>query len=235
MSDTPRSPLWTALRACRLWRTASDEAIDALAEKASARTVSRGALLASEGDSSDTFMVVMSGKVQVVNQMADGRRLTLETFESGDPVAAVASLAGTRTPFNVEAATDATIATLPRAALFELLAHEPEVAAGLIADLAARVIHFTAVVQGLSMSVPARLARYLFQRSLSAGRPTQRGLEFDLGMAKSELATALGTVPETLSRAFAKLRDEEVADVHGQNVIVLDVRALASLGSGYDD
>jgi CRP/FNR family transcriptional regulator len=57
----------------------------------------------------------------------------------------------------------------------------------------------------------------------------------DLGMKKGELAMALGTVPETLSRAFAKLKDDGLIEVHGGKVTVLDVRALASLGSGYDE
>jgi CRP/FNR family transcriptional regulator len=46
---------------------------------------------------------------------------------------------------------------------------------------------------------------------------------------------ALGTVPETLSRAFGKLRDDGLIEVHGSRVTVLDVRALASLASGFDE
>ena len=54
-------------------------------------------------------------------------------------------------------------------------------------------------------------------------------------MKKGELAMALGTVPETLSRAFAKLKDEGILEVHGSRVTVLDVRALASMGSGFGE
>ena len=54
-------------------------------------------------------------------------------------------------------------------------------------------------------------------------------------MKKGELAMALGTVPETLSRAFAKLKDDGLLEVRGSKVTVLDVRALAALGSGFGD
>jgi CRP/FNR family transcriptional regulator len=52
-------------------------------------------------------------------------------------------------------------------------------------------------------------------------------------MSKAELAASIGTVPETLSRAFARLRDEGVLEVRGGEVVVFDVGALARLGSGY--
>ena len=61
------------------------------------------------------------------------------------------------------------------------------------------------------------------------------GLLVDLGMSKAELASALGTVPETLSRAFARLRDEGLIEVRAREVLVLDVGGLAKLGSGYSE
>jgi CRP-like cAMP-binding protein len=97
------------------------------------------------------------------------------------------------------------------------------------------VVHFSSVVQTLTLDVPARLARYIFQRALASGQPTPHGLELDLGMRKNELAEAIGTVPETLSRAFARLKAEGILEIDGNRVTVLDVRALAALGSGYDE
>jgi CRP/FNR family transcriptional regulator, dissimilatory nitrate respiration regulator len=230
-----RPDVWTALRACRLWRTASDEAVERLARRARVREAPRGTTLAVEGDSADEFGVIVSGKARVFYLGADGRQITFETLETGDPLAAVASLAGGRYPAHAESATPATIAYIPAEALFELLEAEPAVARTLISDLAQRVVNFTSVVQTLALDVPSRLARYVFQRALQVGRPTQQGLEVDLGMKKGELAMALGTVPETLSRAFARLKEDGIVEVHGSRVTVLDVRALAALGSGYED
>ncbi|MHB1341315.1 MAG: Crp/Fnr family transcriptional regulator [Coriobacteriia bacterium] len=232
---TARPDVLAALRACRLWHSASDAAVAELASHARVGQVSRGTVLASEGDPADRFGVVVSGKVRVYHLQADGRVITFETVESGGPLAAVASLAGARYPANVDAATDATIAWLPRESLFELMEREPAVARSMIADLASRVINLTAVVQTLALDVPGRLARYLFQRSLAVGEATSEGLKVTLGMTKAELASSIGTVPETLSRAFARLRDDGVLEVRGSSVIVFDVGVLARMGSGYDE
>ena len=235
MGDVVREDVRGALRACRLWHGASDESIARLAARAHVETAARGSALATEGDAADRFGVVVTGKARVYSLAADGRRVTLETVEAGEPLAALAALAGGRYPFNIDAVTPATIAWLPREALLDLLAEQPDVARDLVTDLAGRVVHFTSVVQTLTLDVPARLARYLFQRALATGRPTSRGLEVDLGMRKNELAEALGTVPETLSRAFARLKTDGVVELDGSRVTVLDVRALAALGSGYDE
>jgi CRP-like cAMP-binding protein len=231
----PRAEVLQAMRACRLWRAASDQAVASLASRAHVRSVPRGSLLATEGDAASLFGVVVEGKARVFYLGADGKQITFETVGAGEPLAAVAALAGARYPATIEAATAVTIAWLPREALFELLADEPEVAQSLIADLASRVVNLTSVVQTLALDVPSRLARYLFQRSLASGRPTPRGLQIDLGMPKGELALALGTVPETLSRALAKLKADGIIEVDGGTVTVLDVRSLAELSSGFAD
>ncbi len=230
-----RADVWGAFRSCRLWRAASDEAVLTLVREATVRELPRGSTLAVEGDPAREFGLMVAGKARVFYLGADGKQLTFETVEVGDPFAAVAALSGGRYPAHVETATPSTVACIRGEALFELLEAEPQVARGLIGDLAGRVVNFTAVVQTLALDVPSRLARYLFQRALQAGKPTTQGLEVDLGMKKGELAMALGTVPETLSRAFARLKDDDVLDVHGSTIVIHDVRALASLGSGYDE
>lgn len=227
--------VFAALRACRLWRAADDAAVTSLAAKARVEHATRGRILAQEGDKPDRFGVVVAGRVRVYHLGADGRALTFETAGKGEPVAAVAALAGTRYPATIEAATDATIAWLPREALFELIESQPTLLRALVADLATRVVNLTTVATSLSLDVPSRLAGYLFQRALAVGNSTPGGLVVDLGMTKTELASALGTVPETLSRALARLRDDGVLDVRARDVVVKDVGALARLGSGYSE
>lgn len=237
MSAPPdiRADVWQAFRACRLWRTASDEAVAVLARHARIRDVPRGTPLAVEGDPARHFGLLVVGKARAFYLGADGKQITFETLEAGDPVAAVAALAGGRYPAQIEAATPATVAELPSEELFKLLEKEPALARTIIADLAGRVVSFTSVIHTLALDVPSRLARYLFQRALQTGSPTPAGLDIDLGMKKGELALALGTVPETLSRAFGRLKDDGIVEVHGNRITVLDVRALAAMGSGYEE
>lgn len=230
-----RPDVWSALRGCRLWRTASDEAVVSLARRARVLDVPRGASIAREGDAAEEFGVLVAGRARVYYLGADGRQITFETVEAGQPLAAIAAIAGSRYPANIDAATPVTYACFPTEALFELLDAEPRVARTLVADLAMRVVNFTTVVSTLALDVPSRVARYVFQRALQAGTPSTSGLHISLGMKKGDLALALGTTPESLSRAFARLREDGVMEVSGQDVVITDMRALAALGSGYEE
>lgn len=230
-----RPDVIAAIRACRLWRTASAQAIERLASTARVIDAPRGTVLVAEGEPATRFGVVVAGKVRVCHLQADGRTVVLETIESGGAFAAVSALAHGRYPATVEAATPVTVAWLEPENVLAMLEAEPAVLRSLVADLASRVVDLTSVVQTLALDVPERLARYLFQRSLAAGEATPEGLRVPLGMTKAELAASLGTVPETLSRAFARLRDDGVLTVRGREVVVHDVGALARLGSRYEE
>lgn len=218
-----------------MWRGASDEAVARLAGSARIRDIGRGETLTREGEAASQFFLVVAGKVRVFHLSASGRQITFETAEKGDPVAAVAAIAGGRYPANSETATPATVAVVSADSLFALLEAEPSVAHSIIRDLANRVVNFTSVVTTLALDVPSRVAGYLFQRALQAGRPMPRGLEVELGIKKGELAMALGTTAESLSRAFAKLKADGILEVEGQRVTVMDVHALAELASGYEE
>jgi CRP-like cAMP-binding protein len=172
---------------------------------------------------------------RVYQLAADGRRTTVERVGIGEPVLAVAALAGGRYPANVEAEDDLALIWLPRDALLGLMEAEPAAARSIATDLAARVVHLTGVIQSLSLGVPARLARFLFQQALATGRQTPGGLVIDLGMSKTALADELGTVPETLSRALGRLRLESLIETRGREIVVLDVGGLARRGAGYEE
>lgn len=232
MPEAFRADVRAALKSCRLWHGASDSAIEALLQGATVSDLPRGSTLVREGDPAKSFGVLVSGKARVYHLAIDGRRTVLETIEAGQPVAALAALAGGRYPAHIETATPATVAWLPRELLLDLLESEPKVARAMVTHLATRLVQVTSLMQSFSLDVPSRLANHLFHEALSAGTPSARGLEIRLGMPKGELASALGTVPETLSRALARLKEEGIIDVDGRRITILDVRALAERGSG---
>ncbi len=87
---------------------------------------------------------------------------------------------------------------------------------------------FTQIIEDLSFKeVPGRLAAYLLY--LYGDSQVLSGAVIELDMTKAQLAAFLGTIPETLSRVFAKLNQEGLIVIDGAKITLLDVKRLRML------
>jgi CRP/FNR family transcriptional regulator len=73
--------------------------------------------------------------------------------------------------------------------------------------------------------MPARLASYLIHLADEQGQEEV----ITLKISKGQLASILGTIPETLSRIFAKLSGNELIRVEGKKITLLNRDGLEDL------
>ena len=99
----------------------------------------------------------------------------------------------------------------------------------MLASLSQRLKQFSHLIESLSLKeVPGRLASYLLYLSDKNGSID----EFELDIAKSQLASLLGTIPETLSRIFTRLSQKELVNIQGPKILILDRMGLEDLAEG---
>jgi CRP/FNR family transcriptional regulator len=93
----------------------------------------------------------------------------------------------------------------------------------MLAVLSMRLRRFASQIESLSLKeVPARLASYLLYLSEEQGGTDCVELE----ISKGQLASLLGTIPETLSRILGKMSDEGLIDVQGRRISLLNREGL---------
>ena len=56
--------------------------------------------------------------------------------------------------------------------------------------------------------------------------------EVDLDLSKTQLASKLGTISETLSRSLAKMKAKRIIDVKKNRILILNQEALEEIASG---
>jgi CRP/FNR family transcriptional regulator len=179
-----------------------------------------------EGDEGDGFYVVLSGSVKVFKLSADGKEHILHIFGSGQVFGEVPVFAGEHFPANAQAIVASRLLFFPRAAFVALLEKHPALALKLLADLSLKLRQFAVQIENLSLKeIPARLATYLLHLAETQGRSDQ----VTLAISKGQLASLLGTIPETLSRMFAKLSGQNLIAVEGRTIRLLDIPALEEL------
>jgi CRP/FNR family transcriptional regulator len=203
--------------------------IGELAKICMEKSYEKGLEIFSEGGVANGFYLVTAGKIKVYKLSLEGKEQILHIFGPGEIAGEVPVFSGGNYPASAQAIEAAGVLFFPRASFMELVNREPAIAVSLLAVLSQRLRRFTRMIEDLSLKeVPGRLAAhliYLGQRS-----PTGQSLELDI--TKTQLASLLGTIPETLSRILARMVQQGVIAVEGRKISVLDPEALEALAAG---
>lgn len=197
-----------------------------LARIAATRVYDRDQTIFLEGDDGRGFYVVLSGRVKIFKLSPDGKEQILHLIEPGEPFGEVAVFTGRSYPAFAAATSKTTALFVPRDAFIELIKNDPLLALNMLAVLSRRLRQFTQLVEDLSLKeVPARLAAYLLYLS-----DREHGAaEVELDITKGQLASVLGTIPETLSRVLSRMNRESLIEMEGSRIRIIDEQGLRQL------
>jgi len=222
-----------SLKHVMLFAGLDDRARESVARLATDRRAPAGYLLFREGEAAEGFYVVLEGRVKVYKLSPDGRQQILHVFGPGQAFAEAAMFAGETFPAFAETMEESRLAFFPRDRFLKGLSENPAMAAGLIASLARLCRQLATLVEQIALSdVSGRLARYLTDLARRKGVEVKKSASVRLDMPKGELARHLGTAPETLSRALARLAAAELIEVDAQVITFRQVKRLEALAAG---
>lgn len=192
--------------------------------------VKRGQIIFAEGDAGTGFYVLTAGRVKIFKLSPDGKEQILHIMPPGEPFGEVAVFAGEHFPAYAEAIEEGYVLFFPRTAFIELIRTNPSLSMNMMAILSRRLRQFAATIEALSLKeVPVRLADHLLY--LSNQGKEQEWLPLDI--SKNQLASLMGTIPETLSRILARMVKEGFIETSGQrNIRILDRDGLEALAAG---
>ncbi len=202
------------------------EQIEDLAMIVTDQVFRKGETIFSEGEEGNGFYVVITGRVKIFKLSAEGKEQILHFFGPGEPFGEVPVFAGQHFPANAAAMEQSRVFFFPRRSFVGLIKKNPSLALNMLAILSKRLRRFAALVDDLSLKeVPGRLAAYLLY--LSDQHKGAKDLE--LTITKAQLASLLGTIPETLSRILAKLGSQGLIETDGRRIRILEKETLQDL------
>lgn len=183
----------------------------------------RGESVFFEGDPAAGFYMVATGRVKIFKTSVSGKEQILHIFGPGEPFGEVPVFHNQPFPANATALEKSTLIFFPRKDFVDLVNAMPSLVMNMLAVLSLRLRRFATQIENLSLKeVPARLAGYLLYLAEEQGNPKQ----VELQISKGQLASLLGTIPETLSRIFAKMSEEGLISVDGKTISLLDQEGL---------
>ncbi len=197
----------------------SPEQQDQVATFARPVHVSRGEIVYLAGSDLHRLLVVHRGRIAMRHLTADGREQVVRVLEEGDVVGEAAFVTGERPDHEAVAISDSQLCTLDHADLVELVRRHPRIAVRMLQSVTERLVRAERMLAAFTTTdVGTRLAAWLLDQP-SVDDAGHRIVV--LPMAKKDIASFLGTTPETLSRRLAELARERVIRLAGRREIVL--------------
>lgn len=170
--------------------------------------------------------IVHRGRVKAYRLTANGTEQLVRVVGEGDFLGETALFTSVPAGGFATALVPSEICSVSRKDMHDLLERYPGVALDLLEAMAGRLHSAEEQLSLLSgQPVAARLARHLLDRSVTAGSAA-----FTLDTTKKDLASFLGTTPETLSRRLTAMQADGLIDLGPRRFVkILDVDRLRSL------
>lgn len=172
-----------------------------------------------EGEPADRFYVITKGWVKLSRMCENGNEVVISVTSIGDSFAEAAIFEKGEYSVTATTITDARLLVVNSSTLMAALRENSELLFNMMVSLS-RDMHKnqTLLHQLCAMSATERLAAFLMNLCPSdAGK-----IAIPLPIDKALIAMRLGMKPETLSRAFAKLKRVGIV-TSGRNVLIEDV------------
>ncbi len=193
----------------------------ALSRAATVRSYRRGERIVTQGQSGDSFFVLVKGRVAVSILSPEGREVVLSTLSAGDYFGEMALLDDAPRSATVTAAERSELAVLTRDAFFDLLKGNFVLIRALLATFSRRLRHANATIEGLaSLDVKGRLARYFRDLADERGRKAGGGWTVVVRPSQREIADTIGSSRETVSRTMTQLARENLIVPKGKAIYV---------------
>jgi CRP-like cAMP-binding protein len=198
------------------------QAADSLLSAATYHSYDRGTALFLQGENATAIHVVIHGWVKLFRIAPNGSEAVVNVFTNGGSFGEAVALRAQPYPVSAEAVTECEIMQIPAGVLTSLIRRDPEVAINVLAATFQHLKSLVAQVEQMKAQTGTqRVAEFLLELCHCATGSCVVGLPYD----KVLIAGRLGMKPESLSRAFSKLRSVGVI-VEGHHAAIEDVARL---------
>lgn len=188
----------------RLFATLPAGLRDTLLDSAHVVHLRRGQVLFQHGDDAQAIHIVADGWIKLYRIAPNGAEAVVGVMTRGQSFGEPIALRQAAYPVSAEAVTACDLIAVPARAFLDMLQTRPEAA---ISILSATFLHLQGLVEQIEQlkarSGAQRVAEFLLELCPEGTESATVVLPYD----KALIAGRLGMKPESLSRAFAKLRE----------------------------
>ncbi|GER94423.1 Crp/Fnr family transcriptional regulator [hot springs metagenome] len=181
----------------------------------------------SEGDPSDWFYILISGKVKITKMSIDGREIIIELISPPDFFGGFAVLKGFPYPANAVAMEDSNVIKISRHNLLKIIDRFPNVMYEMTANLGDRIREFHDTLKNIALErVESRIAALLLKLADKTGERKDNSILINMRLTKQDIAEMVGTTVETAIRVMSKFKKSGFIDDKDGKILIKNIGAL---------
>ncbi|NOC45327.1 MULTISPECIES: Crp/Fnr family transcriptional regulator [unclassified Ruegeria] len=186
-----------------LLRSLPDQHVDTLLRQAIWRQYDRGETIFLQEEEAKAVHVVLAGWVKLFRISPTGAEAVVSVFTRGESFGEAVALRNVPYPVSAEAVSACEVMHIPSPVLLSLMKEDPEIG---VSILAATFTHLHALVAQLEQLKAQTGAQRVAEFLLNLCDRESGRCEVELPYDKMLIAGRLGMKPESLSRAFSRLK-----------------------------
>jgi len=185
-----------------------------------------------EGTRCHSVFAVCEGNVKLVTASTEGRVLLLRVARAGEMLALPEAVADAM-PYQCSAIAiePSILAVIPRETFIRFINSYPQVCVALTVALSEQYRYAQKEEKFLAFgeTAMARLARLLLEWSAERGESAADGVHIPLHLTHTDLAQAIGSTRETVTRVLGSLMHEGLVARRADGILILRPEALTRL------
>jgi CRP/FNR family cyclic AMP-dependent transcriptional regulator len=208
-----------------------DAALDALIRRGHTKRYPKGSSIYRRGEPGDNLMVVLSGRIKIVNVNADSREVVLNFLGVGDINGEIAVLDGKERTADAVALEDCEVFAVYARDVLPTLTEHPAALLEIIQVLCDKLRSASAIIEDNTLEMRGRTARGLLRLAQQHGHRCKEGIRLHLTMSQRELGAYLGLSRENVSRQLGRLKDTNVIKIDEAHIIISDENGLSEIAA----
>jgi len=227
MAGTERSEIdiHQFLASTFLFQDLSEKQLAVVEQAASVKKIPKGSHLFSDGQPATAFFIVVKGRLKIYKLSGEGYEQILHVQNDNDLIAEAIIFDFDTFPAFCQALDDATLIRISKTDFIDLLHRFPEICFRIMGAYSRRMRQLVSKIEEISLhDIKSRLANYLMNHSQFQDNQWL----CTLMLTKKDLASTLGTIPETLSRTLHFFKQQKLLEEKNNIIVILNKDKLSS-------
>lgn len=199
-----------------------------LSKNRRAKKYSKKELIYTEGNHPHNLYYLLNGRIKTFKRNDDGKDLIVELYGKDDFLGHIALLEDTVYKESAEVLEDAELALIPREEFEMLVYRDKEVAGNFFKMLAKNITEkenkllcqaYNSLRKKVAVAIITLKEKYHINKEEF----------FSISMSRENIAAIAGTATESLIRTLRDFKNEELIDIRGTNIIIINEKKLKDL------